>query len=58
MDQFRCFTDAETANIPCDQEILSTGAVNFPDDVRFGDIVKGLPIADRSAHGVYASHVL
>src|SRR5437773_8960637 len=30
----------------------------FPSNVRWGDIVKGLPIAERSCHGVYASHVL
>ncbi|HZD90704.1 MAG TPA: methyltransferase domain-containing protein [Pseudolabrys sp.] len=30
----------------------------FPGAVRYGDIVKGLPVADRSADLVYASHVL
>jgi SAM-dependent methyltransferase len=30
----------------------------FPPNVRFGDIVRGLPIADKSAYGVYCSHVL
>ena len=30
----------------------------FPASVRWGDIVKGLPIAAESANGVYASHVL
>ena len=30
----------------------------FPPNVRFGDIVRGLPGADNSADGVYASHVL
>jgi SAM-dependent methyltransferase len=34
------------------------GAIIFADDVRFGDIVKGLPVTDGSAEGVYASHVL
>lgn len=30
----------------------------FPRGVRYGDIVTGLPIADDSVQGVYASHVL
>lgn len=30
----------------------------FPDGVRHGDILRGLPVADGSAEGVYASHVL
>lgn len=31
---------------------------NFPKNVRFGNIVKGLPISDNSCNGVYCSHVL
>jgi SAM-dependent methyltransferase len=34
------------------------GTVRFPDGVRYGDIVKGLPLAAGTADGVYASHVL
>src|SRR5262249_29127870 len=30
----------------------------FPVNARYGDIVKGLPVPDNSADGVYASHVL
>jgi SAM-dependent methyltransferase len=30
----------------------------FPAGVRFGDIVRGLPVPDRSAAAVYCSHVL
>jgi hypothetical protein len=30
----------------------------FPRNVRYGDIVKGLPVCGGSAVGVYASHVL
>ena len=30
----------------------------FPDNVLVADIVRGLPVADGSADGVYASHVL
>jgi SAM-dependent methyltransferase len=32
--------------------------VRFPANVRPGDIVKGLPVADESCEAVYASHVL
>jgi predicted SAM-dependent methyltransferase len=30
----------------------------FPRNIRFGDIVGGLPVSDGSVDGVYASHVL
>ncbi len=30
----------------------------FPDNVRYGDIVRGLPIATQSCQAVYCSHVL
>ena len=30
----------------------------FPENVRFGDIIKGLPVPAESAKGVYCSHVL
>jgi SAM-dependent methyltransferase len=30
----------------------------FPRSVRFGDILRGLPVADGAAAGVYASHIL
>lgn len=30
----------------------------FPKSVRYGDIVKGLPVRDATCSGVYASHVL
>ena len=32
--------------------------VRFPDNVRYGDIIKGLPVADNSCDGVYCSHTL
>jgi SAM-dependent methyltransferase len=32
--------------------------IRFPENVKFGDIVRGLPVDDDSASGVYASHVL
>ena len=33
-------------------------SVRFPDNVNYGDIVKGLPVADNSCDGVYCSHTL
>lgn len=31
---------------------------HFPKNVKYGDIVKGLPIPDNSCDGIYCSHVL
>lgn len=30
----------------------------FPDNVRYGDIIDGLPVSDNSADGAYCSHTL
>src|SRR5215470_7850839 len=38
--------------------LLGKAGPRFPDGVRYGDILNGLPIADGTADGVYASHVL
>lgn len=32
--------------------------VKFPDNVRYGNIIKGLPIPENSCNGVYCSHIL
>jgi SAM-dependent methyltransferase len=39
---------------------LMKGSLNvvFPDNVRYGDIVKGLPVAENFCDGVYCSHTL
>ena len=37
---------------------LSKNSSRFPSNVRSGDIVRGLPVKQDSANGVYASHVL
>ena len=37
---------------------LTKNNLRFPDRVKIGNIVRGLPIEDSSADGVYASHVL
>ena len=44
--------------IPLIGRLIGKNAERFPDNVRIGDIVRGLPVADGSADGVYASHVL
>jgi SAM-dependent methyltransferase len=38
--------------------LFKRGGTVFPEGVRYGDIVKGLPIPDGSVQGIYASHVL
>ncbi len=38
--------------------LRQTAGLVFPANVRFGDIVKGLPVAPGSARGIYCSHVL
>lgn len=37
---------------------ISGNPQTFPSSVEYGDICKGLPIADGTVRGVYASHVL
>src|SRR5439155_5051033 len=44
--------------IPIIGQMYTKNAQRFPPNVRRGDIVKGLPVPDRSCRGVYASHVL
>lgn len=44
--------------LPLIGSLFKRGKTVFPDGVRFGDIVAGLPVADGSVDGVYASHVL
>ena len=45
--------------IPVIGNLLKGGAsVIFPDNVKFGDIVKGLPVPDNSCDGMYCSHTL
>jgi hypothetical protein len=38
--------------------LISTGNGRFPKNVRYGDIVKGLPVPTQSCRAVYCSHVL
>src|SRR5579883_3262393 len=38
--------------------LYTKNAERFPAGVRYGDIVRGLPIPEGSCKGIYASHVL
>ena len=38
--------------------IKKRSSVVFPDNVRYGDIVKGLPVGDESCDGLFCSHTL
>lgn len=38
--------------------IIKKNAMPFPDNVRYGDIVKGLPLGSETCMGIYCSHVL
>jgi SAM-dependent methyltransferase len=44
--------------LPLMGRLYTKNSQRFPDRVRYGDIVKGLPLAAECANGVYASHVL
>jgi hypothetical protein len=44
--------------LPLIGRLGAAGGVRFPANVRYGDIVNGLPIAARSCRAVYCSHVL
>jgi hypothetical protein len=37
---------------------MAGNSQRFPDQAKYGDICKGLPIPDNSIRGVYASHIL
>jgi SAM-dependent methyltransferase len=44
--------------LPLVGRMYTKNSRRFPANVRVGDIVRGLPVAERSCSGVYASHVL
>lgn len=46
-------------NLPFLREALvRKGFPDYPANIDYGDVVAGLPVAERSARGVYCSHVL
>jgi predicted SAM-dependent methyltransferase len=38
--------------------LVKRGFPDYPPNIRYGDVIDGLPIAPGSAHAVYCSHVL
>ena len=44
--------------IPLSGRLYSKNKARFPENIEFGDIVKGLPVPDSYCAGVYCSHVL
>lgn len=44
--------------IPVLGKLYTKNANRFPENVEYGDIVKGLPLPERSCVGLYSSHVL
>lgn len=44
--------------LPLVGKLYTRNAQRFPPSVRYGDVVKGLPIAAASCRGVYCSHIL
>jgi SAM-dependent methyltransferase len=44
--------------LPVIGRLFTKNAHRFPENVRYGDIVKGLPLADGTVDAVYASHIL
>ena len=44
--------------LPLIGKLYTRNARRFPENVRYGDITRGLPIPEESCAGIYASHVL
>jgi hypothetical protein len=38
--------------------LVKKGFPKYPKNIRYGDVIKGLPVPPQSAQGVYCSHVL
>jgi len=59
--QWRNFDASPTLRferIPFIGRLYTKNQSRFPDNVEYGDIVKGLPIEPNSCKGVYCSHIL
>jgi hypothetical protein len=44
--------------VPLVGQLYTKNDRRFPPNVRYGDIVRGLPVAENSCRGLYCSHVL
>jgi hypothetical protein len=59
--QWRNFDASPTLRferLPLVGKLYSRNQERFPENVEYGDIVKGLPVAEQSCRAVYCSHVL
>jgi len=60
-DSWRNFDASPTLRFertPLLGRLYTKNSARFPDNVEYGDIVKGLPVRDNSCKAVYCSHVL
>jgi SAM-dependent methyltransferase len=57
-ENFDASTTLRWERTPVLGRLYTKNSQRFPENVKFGDIVKGLPIEPESCKGVYASHVL
>jgi SAM-dependent methyltransferase len=55
---FDCSPTLRFERLPFVGRLYTKNAERFPDNVRYGDIVNGLPIPEASCRAVYCSHVL
>jgi hypothetical protein len=46
------------SKIPFINKLLASKIPPFPKNVKFGNIIKGLPVENSSCRGLYASHIL
>jgi SAM-dependent methyltransferase len=44
--------------LPLFGRLFKKNEFRFPENVEYGDIVKGLPVIDESCKGIYCSHIL
>lgn len=57
-DNFDASLTVRFERLPLVGRFYTLNGSRFPDSVRYGDVVAGLPVETGSCRGVYASHVL
>ena len=55
---FDCSPTLRFERLPLLGRLYTRNEKRFPDNVRYGDIVRGLPIAPNSCRAIYCSHIL
>ena len=55
---FDCSPTLVFEKIPIIGKVYTKNSRAFPDNVKYGDIVKGLPVPENHCQGIYCSHVL